>query len=130
MFNYRFSMFNVFFTLIFIIVIICFITVFIMISRSMHAERKNKKSPVLTVPASVVTKRTAVSHYSHANAGDISGAGGFNTSSATRYFATFEVESGDRMELSISGDGYGMLAEGDIGMLTFRGTDFLSFDRQ
>ena len=32
----------------------------------------------------------------------------------TSYYVTFQVESGDRMELSVSGREYGMLAEGDI----------------
>ena len=35
------------------------------------------------------------------------------TTTSTRYFATFQVESGDRMELSVSGSEYGMLAEGE-----------------
>ena len=42
---------------------------------------------------------------------------------------TFQVESGDRMELPVSGREYGMLAEGDIGKLTFQGTRYLSFER-
>ena len=42
---------------------------------------------------------------------------------------TFQVESGDRMELSVNGPEYGMLAEGDVGELTFQGTRYLSFER-
>lgn len=49
--------------------------------------------------------------------------------SSTSYYATFQVESGDRMELPVSGEQYGMLAEGDMGKLTFQGTHFLSFER-
>lgn len=41
------------------------------------------------------------------------------------YYATFQVESGDRMELSVSGTEYGLLAEGDMGKLTFQGTRYL-----
>ena len=52
-----------------------------------------------------------------------------NYSSSTTYFATFEVESGDRMELKVSDKEYGMLAEGDIGKLTFQGTRYKSFER-
>lgn len=50
-------------------------------------------------------------------------------SASTSYYATFEVESGDRMELQLSGQEYGQLAEGDTGVLSFQGTRFLSFDR-
>ncbi len=42
---------------------------------------------------------------------------------------TFQVESGDRMEFSVTGSEYGMLAEGDTGKLSFQGTRYLSFER-
>ena len=42
---------------------------------------------------------------------------------------TFEVESGDRIELELSGTEYGMLAEGDYGKLSFQGTRYLGFER-
>ena len=42
---------------------------------------------------------------------------------------TFQVDSGDRMELSVSGSEYGMLVEGDRGKLSFQGTRYLSFER-
>ena len=86
------------------------------------------QSPRLTVPAVVVTKRTEVSHH-HANAGDASGAHGFHTTSATWYYVTFQVESGDRMEFAVGGTDFGMLAEGDHGNLSFQGTRYLSFER-
>ena len=49
--------------------------------------------------------------------------------SSTWYYATFQVESGDRMELGIPDRDYGYLVEGDRGSLTFQGTRFLSFNR-
>ena len=51
------------------------------------------------------------------------------TNSSTWYYATFQVESGDRMELTVSGSDYGYLVEGDHGKLTFQGTRFLGFER-
>lgn len=45
------------------------------------------------------------------------------------YYVTFEVESGDRMEFSVYGKEYGMLAEGDEGKLTFQGSRYLGFER-
>ena len=47
----------------------------------------------------------------------------------TSYYDTFEVESGSRMELAVSGEEYGMLAEGDRGRLTFQGTRYKGFER-
>ena len=47
----------------------------------------------------------------------------------TRYFATFEMDNGRRMELNVKDSEYGMLAEGDQGRLSFQGTRYLGFER-
>lgn len=93
--------------------------------RGIGEWHKNNNSPRLTVSAKVVSKRTSVSHGHHHSAN-----GHMHTTSSTWYYVTFEVESGDRMELGISGSEYGMLAEGDSGKLTFQGTRYLSFERE
>ena len=90
---------------------------------------KNNHSPRLTVDARVVAKRMDVTHHHHPNAGDATGAHGYSATSSTSYYATFEVESGDRMELALSGGEYGLLAEGDRGRLSFQGTRYLGFER-
>ena len=86
--------------------------------------RKNNNSPRLTVPATVVTKRTDVTHRRR---GGTKGHHHYHTS--TTYYVTFEVESGDRMELQLEGFEYGLLVEGDKGNLSFQGTRFLGFER-
>ena len=55
----------------------------------------------------MVAKRSDVSHHHHQDANGIG-----HTSSSTTYYATFQVASGDRMELCVGGSEYGMLAEG------------------
>ena len=90
------------------------------IIRGISEWGKNNASPRLTVDAHIVTKRDHRTHHHHGN-------GHSHTSSS--YYVTFEVESGDRMELRVSGSEYGMLAEGDRGKLTFQGTRYLSFER-
>ena len=50
-------------------------------------------------------------------------------SASTTYYVTFQVESGDRMEFHVSGQEYGLLAEGDRGKVTFQGTRYLGFAR-
>ena len=90
---------------------------------------KNNQSPRLSVTATIVAKRENITHHSHANAGDLSGGHGYYSTSSTSYYVTFQVESGDRIELPVSGREYGMLAEGDIGKLTFQGTRYLLFER-
>lgn len=94
------------------------------IARGMKEWHTNNQQPVLSVPSVVVAKRTHSSHSSH-NHGDHT-----HHSTSTSYYATFEVESGDRMEFHISAKEYGMLAEGDMGKLTFQGTRFHSFERK
>ncbi len=112
-----FDAFSVMFTLAFLLIFGMFVVTAI---RGISQWNKNNHSPKLTVPVSVVTKRTNVSRHS-------SGNGTSHTS--TSYYVTFQVESGDRIELCLSGQEYGMMAEGDRGNLTFQGTRFLNFDR-
>lgn len=112
------SLFPIMFGLVFILVIGVFI---VTIVRGIAQYGKNEASPRLTVDATVATKRADVSHGHHD--------GSMMHSSSTTYYVTFEVESGDRMELKLSGSEYGQLAEGDIGRLTFQGTRYLAFER-
>lgn len=113
-------------TMFFIIFALAFgmiVFVFVQVIAQWH---KNNNSPRLTVDATVVTKRMRVSHHHHHN----TGAGmHMHMSSSTYYYVTFQVESGDRMELSLSGREYGELADGDKGKLTFQGTRYLGFER-
>ena len=123
MFADGFMAFQGIFALVFVLVIGVFIFTAV---RGLMQWHSNNQSPRLTVAARLVSKRTHVSvhHHNHgANAG-------VHHSSSTTYFATFEVESGDRMELKVSGQEFGMLAEGDQGLLTFQGTRYLSFERR
>ena len=115
-FNFGFSMFGIMFTLVFILVFGIFVVTII---RSIGEWNKNNNSPRLTVSAVVVAKRTDVSHHHHDH----------HTHHSTSYYVTFQVDSGDRMELHMSGHEYGMLVEGDQGNLTFQGTRYLGFER-
>jgi hypothetical protein len=49
---------------------------------------------------------------------------------STSYYVTFQFDNGDRTELHLSGKEYGMLAENDLGILTFQGTRFHTFERR
>lgn len=125
-FDFGFGLFGVMFAVVFLLVISVFIVVFV---KGISQWNKNNHSPRLTVPATVVSKRADISHHHHANAGDATGAHGYHTSTSTSYYVTFQVESGDRMELHMSGSEYGLLIEGDRGNLTFQGTRYLGFER-
>lgn len=120
-FGLGFDMFSIMFTIVFVIVIGTFIATAV---RGIGQWNKNNNSPRLTVPATVVSKRTKVSHHHH------NGVDHHHTyRSSTTYYITFQVESGDRMEFYVTGQEYGMLIEGDQGMLHFQGTRYLGFQR-
>ncbi len=110
--------FWVFFSLVFILIFGMIVYTVVANNRRWH---KNNNSPRLTVEAAVVSKRTDVTRHHNPNT--------HLSHSTTWYYATFQVESGDRMELSVSGEEYGLLAEGDRGRLTFQGTRYLGFER-
>ena len=116
-----FGMFNIMFTIVFILVIGTFV---VMLVKGISEWNKNNHSPRLTVPATIIAKRTNVSRHRH---------GGANSHhhyhTSTTYYVTLQVESGDRMEFHISGQEYGLLIEGDHGNLSFQGTRYLGFER-
>lgn len=116
-FGFGFGLFEIIFTLMFLMVFGIFLTVII---KGISQWNKNNHSPRLTVPATVVAKRTNVSHHHGTNHG---------VHHSTSYYVTFQVESGDRMELHMAGHEFGMLVEGDRGKLTFQGTRYLGFER-
>ena len=99
------------------IVIASIVLVFfgIALFRGISQWNRNNNSPRLTVSATVVAKRTYVQHY--------------DDGSVTHYYATFQSESGKRLELHIPRNQIGYLVEGDRGNLTFQGTRFLGFER-
>ena len=120
-FGTGFTIFQIMFTLVFVIVIGMFIVIAV---KGISQWNKNNHSPRLTVPATIVAKRTNVSHHHHHG-----GTGMHHTTHSTTYYVTFQVESGDRMELQMAGHEFGMLIEGDRGNLTFQGTRYLGFER-
>lgn len=124
-----FGLNGIMFNVIPIFVGVMFIVVIgLVITRAVRGARqwkKNNDSPVLTVDATVVSKRSSVSHYHHN-----SGANNPSyMSSSTTYYVTFQVASGDRMEFMVRDTEYGMLVEQDTGKLTFQGTRYLGFER-
>lgn len=118
-----FGMFEIMFFLVFALVLTVFV---IGLARGLSQWNKNNQSPRLTVEATVVSKRADVSHHHHAGGPDHMG----HTHSSTSYYVTFQVASGDRMELHMTGQQYGMLIEGDRGDLSFQGTRYLGFVRK
>lgn len=117
-----FEVLNSLFPIVFILVI-GFILYNIL--KSVIQWHRNNQQPILYVDATIVSKR---SHTSSIGANKHNG--NLRQRSNTTYFATFELEGGERMELTVSGNDYGMLAEGDKGELTYQGTRYHGFKRR
>ena len=119
MFDFGFTIVPIIVCVMFVVVLSFFAVAFI---GGIKQWNKNNHSPRLTVPATVVAKRTNVSHHS-------GGGEHHHHSTSTSYYVTFQVESGDRMELHVAGYEFGLLIEGDRGNLSFQGTRYLGFQR-
>lgn len=122
-FGMMFGGFGIMFSIVFFLILGVII---VMLVKGLGEWNRNNHSPRLTVDATVVTKRTNVSHHRHGGVGEV---GHVHHTTSTTYYVTFQVESGDRMELHVTGYEYGMLVEGDRGRLSFQGTRYLGFER-
>ena len=105
-----FGIFQILFFVVFAFIIGMFISILVKSGKEKH---KNDNSPRITAEATVVTKRTHV----------------WGDHSHTNYYATFQFETGDRLELEVPHHQFGYLVENDRGKLTFQGSRFLSFER-
>lgn len=118
-FDLFFALFSLMFLLVFGVIVYSIVT-------GISRDRANNKAPRISAQASVVAKRQDFhSGTMHNNGGQI-----HRTAGWTKYYATFQFESGDRMEFMLEPNEYGLIAEGDAGKLTFQGTRFISFERQ
>ena len=118
-FGFPFLLHGVMFT---VVPVLMLVIIGLAVIRSLKEWHRNENSPRLTVDAKIVSRR---SDYRRT----MSGKHNRHSHSRTNYYVTFEVESGDRMELELQGHQYGLLLEGDSGKLTFQGTRFLGFER-
>lgn len=101
-----------------------FIMFFGVIIYNIYNEISTRKKPVIPVEAIVKGKRSRTNQHNHSN-----GEFGSHVTTSTSYYATFEFTNGERVELTIKGNDYGMLSEGDRGILEFQGNRFVSFKR-
>ena len=119
MHSFMFDIFPIIFSIMFLL--IAGVIVFTII-RGFSQWSKNNHSPRLTVQATVVAKRHHTSHHHHSTEIHMH-------HSSTSYYATFQVESGDRMELLITRTQFVYLVEGNIGLLSCHGARISSFSR-
>lgn len=102
------------FDLLFLLIAVLFVVALV---RNLVMWSRNNAAPRLSVPVTVVATRRA--HHYNATT---------HTSTAS-YYATFEFESGDRLELRLPRRDFSGMAEGDRAILHFQGTRYLGFDQ-
>ena len=110
----EFGMLGIVFAIIFLCVCMLFVAI---LAKLVSYGRKNRHAPKLTVFATVVDKSL---HYYRS----------INSMDSTECYVTFEVESGDRLVLDLTEHEFGLLVEGDHGLLTFQGNRFCDFERK
>ena len=84
-------MFEILSLLFFLVFFLVLGIILVNIFRGIKEWNHNNHSPRLTVDATVVAKRTNVSHHHRSGSG-------VHHSTSTTYFVTFQFDSGDRME--------------------------------
>lgn len=102
--------------LVVVMVVIIGTLIFSLVSAGSRAMR-NVTSQELTVGARVLGRRTEQR-------------GGGETPISTEHLVTFELVSGERVELKVPSREFGLLAEGDEGQLTHQGTWYRGFERR
>ena len=100
--------------------ILFFVLFFVVVAKNIVQWIKNEQSPRLTVPAKIVDMCRVTHHHHHPNG---------HHHHTHSYYVTFEVESGDRMELQVDYDDYSVLVTGQSGKVSFQGTRYLGFER-
>lgn len=84
-----------------------------------NVEEKQGRKPVYNIQAEVKGKRTLI-EADPENPGV----------PKTRYFLTFHKRDGNRVEMEVPGEDYGLAAEGDEGVLVYeKGEAFIVFKR-
>ena len=83
-----------------------------------NIEEKQGQKPVYNMEATVKGKRFLVE--ADPEIQDVS---------RTLYFVTFQKRDGNRVELRVPGEDYGLAAEGDEGILVWQGDEFIVFKR-
>lgn len=116
------NLFSVIFPIIFIAI---FGIILISILKRFLQWNKNNNCPIEQENAQIVAKRmcNAIHINNHAH-------NGINAhQSTTTYYITFEIQTKERVELQVSGKQYGLLLEGDCGLLSSQGTRYKDFQR-
>lgn len=113
-----------FFQIMVLILILLFIGFIIYLNiKEITKYRRTNKQPILTVPATALTKRTQFIHHVHQYEIHL------YYPASIFYYVTFELENGEQIEFEMSRIEFKQIVEGEAGRLTYQGNEFLEFTR-
>ena len=99
------------------VLVLAGIPIVLAVVRVVRRHAADRASPALQAEARVLDKRTQVR-------------GGGDAPVEQRYFVTFQLSSGERLELAVSGTESGLLMPGDEGTVHWKGSRYLGFARE
>ncbi len=101
----------------FISMFVIFVFIFLFtIFKSARTIRNNSKSPRIKAPCTIVEHRKETSINKN------------NDYSNSLYYLTLEFETGDRCEYQVTYDAFSYYVDGDKGMVTVKGNEFITFE--
>lgn len=133
-FNSTFQLMQGLFVVMFVVVIGFFITTAVL---GVRRRARDNAAPEVTAVARIVDKRVEISGGgTTGSAGMLTADGSIGPSTSTStpisraHYVTFEQSGGERFELQVPADEYGLLVVGDTGSVTMKGTRYLGFARE
>ena len=117
---FGFNMFSIMGILFPIVFLVIFVFIIFAVIKGLKEWSHNNAQPQIPAEALIVAKRGQRHHHNN---------NGSHHTSET-YYVTFQFRSGDRTEIQVPPREYGMLAEGDEGVVTLQGTRFIGFERR
>jgi len=100
--------------------IVWFVLLIYFIGKNLAQWFQNENSPIVMKHARIVAMRRRTHHHNHNG----------HTHLSHTYHITFELETGERMELRVKRAQYNELEEGVSGILTWQGTRYLGFEER
>lgn len=124
MFNFFNPFGDLFMLMFFVIFFLAICTIMFSLISSISEHNKNRKQPIVPTQAKVISKfQDVTNHLTHSQHN--------NTMSHTNtnYYIAFEFSNHERVQFKVSKLEFGKIIEGDVGILTFQGSRFISFER-
>lgn len=90
---------------------------------------RNRMLPVRSTEAVVVSKNMVQGHQYYRSNRQANRPGGYPVTTPPSCYAAFQLDDGKRLEFHIPDDDFGIIVEGDRGILVYQGSLYRGFNR-